>query len=186
MQISWLFGQSSFKPLWCCQKAGGLPMCSNRTLGSSGSWVLWPEEKGLKGWMEMWASALAQSDLLFEGRLCSPGGGVSSGCLHRLIGHDACGKLLLSLLEAGTGGTVQCMDLIKWRARTDEVVLNRLLKMLPDYLMDYLYLFEHDEGQDSQWGKESSDEDHYNAHWDASIQASQSWDPPAKHKKVTY
>lgn len=36
-----------------------------------------------------------------------------------------------------------------------------------------VYLFEHDERQDSQCGEEGGDEDHYDAHWDAGIQGGQ-------------
>lgn len=39
------------------------------------------------------------------------GGGVGGGGLNRLVGHDASGELLLSLLETGAGGTVQRVHL---------------------------------------------------------------------------
>lgn len=52
------------------------------------------------------------SDLLLEGSLCCPGGGIRSGSLDGLVGHDACSKLLLGLLKAGAGGTVHRMDLM--------------------------------------------------------------------------
>lgn len=56
-------------------------------------------------------SSLDLSDLLFEGSPGSVGSSVSGGGLHRLVGHDAGGELLLRLLEAGAGGPVQRMDL---------------------------------------------------------------------------
>lgn len=49
----------------------------------------------------------------------------------------------------------------------------------------WVYLFEHDEGHDSQRGKESSDEDHDDAHRDAAIQAGQRWDPPAENQEMS-
>lgn len=116
---------------------GGLLTCSNKAV-ISGSWV---QRRGAEGQM----NELSASDLLLEGSLCSPGSSISGGRLYRFVRHDACGKFLLCLLKAGTGGTVHPVD-----------------------------LFEHDERQDSQRGKESSNEDHYKAHWDAFIQASQS------------
>lgn len=62
------------------------------------------------GWSER------RSDLLFKGPLSSSGGS-SSGCgLHRLVRHDASGKLLLGPLKAGTRGAVERMDLMSmWR-----------------------------------------------------------------------
>lgn len=54
-----------------------------------------------------------QSDLLFEGFLCGPGGSVSSSHLDRLVGHDACGEFLLGLLKAGTSGSVHPMHLVR-------------------------------------------------------------------------
>lgn len=65
------------------------------------------------GWTERRASSSGQSDLLLKVCLCSPGGGVSSGRLDGLVGHDACGELLLGPLKAGTGGTVHHVDLEK-------------------------------------------------------------------------
>lgn len=56
------------------------------------------------------------SGLLFKGSLSSSGGGISGGSLHRLVGHDAGGKLLLGPLKAGACGAVQRVDLIgRWR-----------------------------------------------------------------------
>lgn len=62
------------------------------------------------GWSER------QSDLLFKGPLSSSGGSISGCSLHRLVGHDAGGKLLLGPLKAGARGAVQRMDLMRmWR-----------------------------------------------------------------------
>lgn len=62
------------------------------------------------GWSEH------RSDLLFEGPLSSSGGSISGCSLHRLVGHDAGGKLLLGPLKAGARGAVQRMDLMRmWR-----------------------------------------------------------------------
>lgn len=86
------------------------------------------------GWMERKERERcpAPSDLLFEGSLCGAGGGVSSSRLDRLVGHDARGELLLGLLEAGAGGTIHGMDLVKtggWKkAKTDEIRWNQLLQ----------------------------------------------------------
>lgn len=53
--------------------------------------------------------------LSFEGPAGGVGGGVGRSVggrgLHRLVGHDAGGELLLGLLEAGAGGAVQSVHL---------------------------------------------------------------------------
>lgn len=98
------------------QKAAGLSMCSDRPAGSQEAG--WAEMREVEG--RVWVGrrdeqALDQSDLLLEGPLCGPGGGVSGGCLDRLVGHDTCGELLLGSLETGTGGSVRRMDLKRKR-----------------------------------------------------------------------
>lgn len=82
-----------------------------------GRWMSRDEGGGGRGegWTEGWASSLDQSDLLLEGSLCGPGGGVSGGCLDRLVGHDTRGELLLGSLETGAGGSVRRMDLKRKR-----------------------------------------------------------------------
>lgn len=82
-----------------------------------GRWMSRDEGGGGRGegWTEGWASSLDQSDLLLEGSLCGPGGGVSGGRLDRLVGHDTCGELLLGSLETGAGGSVRRMDLKRKR-----------------------------------------------------------------------
>lgn len=52
---------------------------------------------------------------------CGVGGGVGGGGLNRLVGHDASGELLLGLLEAGAGGTIQRVHLGGNRGRTGRV-----------------------------------------------------------------
>lgn len=100
-----------------CQKAGGLSRVFIQ--GNRLKWKLDDQRQGVMvGWRDD-----GQSDLLLEVSLCSPGGGISSGRLNRLVGHDACGKLLLGPLKAGTGGTVHRMDLKKKR---DELQLKGL------------------------------------------------------------
>lgn len=42
---------------------------------------------------------------------CGVGGGVGGGGLNGLVGHDASGELLLSLLETGAGGAIQRVHL---------------------------------------------------------------------------
>lgn len=79
--------------------------------------------------------SLDQSDLLFEGSAGSRGGGVSGGGLHRFVGHDASGEFLLRLLETGTGGSVERMN-----------------------------LFKHNERDDCRCGEEGRDQDHDDAH----------------------
>lgn len=57
-----------------------------------------------------------RSDLLFKGPLSSSGGSIRGCSLHRLVGHDAGGKLLLGPLKAGARGAVERMDLMgMWR-----------------------------------------------------------------------
>lgn len=54
---------------------------------------------------------LNKSDLLLESPLSGRGGGSGRRRLDGFIGHDACGELLLGLLEAGARGAVQGVDL---------------------------------------------------------------------------
>lgn len=81
------------------------------------------------------------SGLLFEGPPSSCGSSVSGGSLHRLVGHDPGGKLLLGPLKAGACGSVQRVDLIRrWRLEkrsnvgTDETTVAALtfLNMIRD------------------------------------------------------
>lgn len=55
----------------------------------------------------------SRSDAFLEGSPRHPGGG---GRLHRLVGHDARGQLLLGLLEAGAGGAVHGVHLTEQKA----------------------------------------------------------------------
>lgn len=115
----------------------------------------------------------SRSGLLFKGSLSGSGGGISGGSLHRLVGHDAGGKLLLGPLKAGACGAVQRVDLIgtwRWERRWNEGIFSNN--------NGWLYLLEHDQGHGGQGGEENGDDDHNHAHWDVFIQAGQSWDPP--------
>lgn len=159
---------------------GGLFVCSHRAVSTIGSWMI--RNRGGYSRTERWATSKIQSDLLFEASLCGSGGGISSGRLDRLVGHDACCKLLLGPLKAGTGGTVQRMHLMK--VGGEKIIRTENTSIDSTFLWGRRYLFEHDERHGGQWGKESGDDDHDDAHWDAFIQAGQRWDPPAVGEKV--
>lgn len=89
---------------------GGRALCSHRAVGSEEAGCRTVSRGGL--WIgRRDEPALGQSDLLLEGSLGSPGGRSSSGRLDGLVGHDACGKLLLGLLKTGTGGAVHPVNL---------------------------------------------------------------------------
>lgn len=120
-----------------------------------------------------------QSDLLFKGPLSSSGGSISGCSLHRLVGHDTGGKLLLGPLKAGARGAVQRMDLMRmWRLEVKRGHLSNAC--------GWSYLFEHDQGHGGQRGEENGNNDHDDAHGGAFIQAGHSRDPPTTDEKRTF
>lgn len=72
-----------------------------------------------------------RSDLLLKGSLGGSGGGVGGGGLHRPVGHDAGGELLLGPLEAGARGAVQRVDLMGTSRLEGRAAVGRAWLALP-------------------------------------------------------